>query len=297
MRKYLTLLLIPFLIAAAPARQTSYTTGELIKSADVTANEDAIFNYLTLGVDTYADDTIVNADINSSANIQAGKLNLASVTQAVLLNNSGVANVLEINNDSTQHGLYLHQDGVLDAGKHGLFVTSATNQTTASLAKFSLTDVNSAVPLLDLTHAGTGHGITITHTKALAAGKHGVYVESTVANTIADTALVKLVQNHASSTEPALEIDNDGTGAAIEIDNDGTGADIEITRGSNLALTMTSTGLIVSIGNLGLPKHTTDQCTGRDNGEIYWDSNNNYLCVCISGNAEQVSDGTTDCAD
>lgn len=75
--------------AAPPSRQATYTSGEVISSTDVTSNEDAIFNYLTAGVDTYADDTIVNADINSTANIQSDKLNLTSIAQDVGITAAG----------------------------------------------------------------------------------------------------------------------------------------------------------------------------------------------------------------
>jgi len=44
---------------------------------------------------------------------------------------------------------------------------------------------------------------------------------------VADKAVVKITQDHASSSEPALEIDNDGTGSAIEIDA-GLGNGVEI---------------------------------------------------------------------
>lgn len=76
-------LLLPFLMGAAPTRQVIYTAGEVINSADVTSNEDAVLNYLQAGVDTVKDNTIVNADINTSANIQASKINLTSINQNI----------------------------------------------------------------------------------------------------------------------------------------------------------------------------------------------------------------------
>jgi len=83
MKKLLILLFIPFLIAAAPTRSKTYTSGETIKSSDVTENEDNIFNYLQSGVEVYSDGTIVNADVGGSANIQCSKLNLTACTQAI----------------------------------------------------------------------------------------------------------------------------------------------------------------------------------------------------------------------
>jgi len=88
--KYIIGFLIGFLLgatlyvsAAPPTRQKTYTSNESIVAADVTANEDKIFNYLQAGVDTIKDGIVLNADINSSANIQASKLNLTSIAQNV----------------------------------------------------------------------------------------------------------------------------------------------------------------------------------------------------------------------
>ena len=72
-----------YVYCAPPSRVSTYTSGEIISSSDVTANEDAIFNYLQAGVDTYADLSIVNADVSATANVQSDKLNLTSIAQAV----------------------------------------------------------------------------------------------------------------------------------------------------------------------------------------------------------------------
>ena len=90
MKKYLILLSCFFLLGAAPSRQHVYTTGDIISSSDVTENEDAIFSYLQTGVDTYEDDSILDADINSSANIQSDKLNLESIATTVRFTTGGV---------------------------------------------------------------------------------------------------------------------------------------------------------------------------------------------------------------
>lgn len=69
--------------AAPPARLYNYITGTTIESSQVTANEDVIYNYLQAGVDVYSDNSIVNADVNSSAAILASKLNLSAVSQDI----------------------------------------------------------------------------------------------------------------------------------------------------------------------------------------------------------------------
>ena len=85
---YLRSLLIVFMFVtichgAPPTRQFVYSPSATILSAENTANENVIFNYLQAGVDTYSDGSIVNADINSAANIQSDKLNLTAIAQSV----------------------------------------------------------------------------------------------------------------------------------------------------------------------------------------------------------------------
>ncbi len=84
--------------AAPPSRQFNYETGSIISSDEVTSNEDVIFNYLSAGVDTFLDGSIVNADVNSAANIQSDKLNLTSIAQAVLINSGGTFEVDGVSN-------------------------------------------------------------------------------------------------------------------------------------------------------------------------------------------------------
>jgi hypothetical protein len=93
MKKIIFIVLFLFICStaysAAPSRTQTYTTGEVISSSEVTENEDNIFNYLQAGVQVIADGSIVNADVNASANIQSEKLNLQSVAQAVRITSAG----------------------------------------------------------------------------------------------------------------------------------------------------------------------------------------------------------------
>ena len=67
---------------------SSYVNDSIISSDAVSNNENALFNYLQAGVDTYKDNTIVNADIAASANIQSDKLNLASIGQNMAMSSA-----------------------------------------------------------------------------------------------------------------------------------------------------------------------------------------------------------------
>ena len=80
---FIFLFLTSSALASPPTRQFVYSPGATILSAENTANENVIFNYLQAGVDTYSDNSILNADINSAANIQSDKLNLTSIAQSV----------------------------------------------------------------------------------------------------------------------------------------------------------------------------------------------------------------------
>ncbi len=86
--KLLLMILLPTLcFGAAPTRPNTYTPNTVISSSDVTENENALFNYLQAGVDSFADASITNNDISASANIQSDKLNLTSIAQNIT--NSG----------------------------------------------------------------------------------------------------------------------------------------------------------------------------------------------------------------
>lgn len=67
MKRLFLILLAVMMMAAAPSRDNSYTSGTTISSSDVAANEDAIFTYLQNGIDVIADNSIVAADIQSGA--------------------------------------------------------------------------------------------------------------------------------------------------------------------------------------------------------------------------------------
>ena len=78
--------------ASPPTRTYSYVTGTTISSSAVTSNEDSLFNYLSLGVDTYADNSILGDDINTSAAIPYSKLSLSnSIVNADINSSAAIA--------------------------------------------------------------------------------------------------------------------------------------------------------------------------------------------------------------
>lgn len=143
MTKRLILLFIPFLIAAAPTRLNTYTPGTTIESSKVTENEDAIFNYLQAGVDVYADNTIVNADINSSASIDDTKLNLSTIAQDVTLNGS-----LTVAGNSTFTGTTIADLGTVTTADinggtiDGVTIGASSAPTVTNLGVVTTADIN-----------------------------------------------------------------------------------------------------------------------------------------------------------
>ena len=85
MKRFIVLLILLICCnayAGPPSRIKTYETGTTILASDVSANEDAIFNYLQAGVDTFSSGSIVDADIATSASIDDSKIDLSAVAQA-----------------------------------------------------------------------------------------------------------------------------------------------------------------------------------------------------------------------
>jgi len=77
--------LIYWTYASPPTKAYTFSSGDTISSSEVNADFDNLYNYLTSGVDTFKDATIVNDDVSTAANIQSDKLNLTSIAQDIAL--------------------------------------------------------------------------------------------------------------------------------------------------------------------------------------------------------------------
>lgn len=146
--------------SAPPSRQFTYSTGTVISSSAVTSNEDSIFNYLQSGVDEFSDGTIVNADINSSANIQSDKLNLTAIAQSVA--NSGSTALNGTTNSIGNGGsdtLTLNVPG-------GMTLSAATTWTLTGALTFSGTIADLGTVTTANIDGGTMDGVQIGGTTA-----------------------------------------------------------------------------------------------------------------------------------
>lgn len=72
------------LTGAAPSRTKTYVTGATIQAADVTENEDNVFNYLQAGVDTYKANSLATAALQDGA-VTSVKLAVDAVTTGRIL--------------------------------------------------------------------------------------------------------------------------------------------------------------------------------------------------------------------
>jgi hypothetical protein len=138
----LFLLIATSVFAAPPSRVSTYTAGSIITSSSVTQNEDALFNYLQGGVDTYVDASIFGSDISSVANIQSNSINFSSIAQDVGITSAGS---LTNGGATTLNGAVTLGDAiadtlVIDAGAWTL--TNATTFTLTGALTFSGTIAN-----------------------------------------------------------------------------------------------------------------------------------------------------------
>jgi hypothetical protein len=153
----LFLLLIPSIsFAAAPTRTYNYTSGTTIRSSEVTANEDSIFNYLQGGVDVIKDGSVVNADINSSAAIANSKLNLTTVTQDIT--HSGT---LVQSGTLTSSGTATFVSADINGGAMDNVAIGATVPTTGTFTTITTSNA------LGLLYGGTGSKLIAPSTSSL----------------------------------------------------------------------------------------------------------------------------------
>lgn len=169
--RYLALIIALFSIAAAPTRVSTYTTGTTIRSADVTANENAIFNYLQAGVDTFSAGSIMNAAISSSAAIAYSKLNLTG----------GVVNA-----DISASAAIVYSKLSLTGG-----IVNADINASAAIADSKLAQITTASKV---------HGSSITGLASVPAGA-GVLPVANLASGVADGT--KFVRDDGTLAVPA----------------------------------------------------------------------------------------------
>ena len=162
----LFLLITTSVLAAPPSRVSSYVSGDTILASEVTANEDAIFNYLQGGTDYFKDGSIIGADISSTANIQSNSLNLTAIAQAMAITSGGSftnAGATTLNGAVTI-GDAIGDTLVIDAGAWTL--TNATTFTLTGALTFSGTIADLGTVTTADINGGTLDGVQVGGTTA-----------------------------------------------------------------------------------------------------------------------------------
>ena len=221
MRKLLILLLLPFLMGAAPTRPNSFTSGTTIRSSEVNVDFNTLYNYLTAGVDTYVDGSIINADVSVSAAIANSKLNLASVSQDVVISGavtiSGGTILSSVSSLIATAALDIGSFGfrsstlTADALTSGRVVFASTDGLLTDDADFSFaTDTLTATKIIASTDITLTNTVTKFSTDGTFAGNSDSFLPTEkAAKTYADTKLKEFGTWSASSTltgTPATDV-------------------------------------------------------------------------------------------
>jgi hypothetical protein len=129
--------------------------------------------------------------------------------QVSVENGSGVS----VDNSGTKNGYFLSQTGVLASGSHALYVYSAGAQVNGNLHNLHMDNPSSSSDVMYIDNDGTGSAISIRQDGVSASGKQMFYMWTDADQDNAQ--MVRWVMDNASSSQPVLRIDNDGTGASI----------------------------------------------------------------------------------
>jgi len=181
---------------------------------------------------------------------------------------------LLVDSSDTSHTAQITVDQVLAASNYGLYLHSDAVQVNAPLAYILQDNVSSDQDALEVENDGTGrcitidvdgtgegigiisastnYGVNLQQGGVLGSGKHGLYVYSNAIQVSANSSLMKITQDHDSSTSVVMEIENDGTGNGLLIDQNGNGRGIRVENAGTESGIYVNQGGITAAGNYGL---------------------------------------------
>ncbi len=247
------------------------TSGNIAFSGDITGNLDwtNLQNYPVAcpsgSAVTQLDDTITCTDswVDVSGDTMSGTLNMNSnditnIDQATITNSDGFG--LTISSPDTNNIVYLGK--ATSGDKYGAFFSRNYDSTETAQPVVRITDDNSGdnQNALQIQQDGTGQGLKITQNganygmsilapdsnnevllgKSTTGDKVGAYFYRNYDSSETTSGVVRVVDDNSADNQPALHIQQDGTGYGMYIDQNGNGQALNI----NTAAT-TGTGLYV----------------------------------------------------
>jgi len=157
----------------------------------------------------------IQCDQNNNAralNIDKDVTNAANSTQCALFYNTSVVN---------DAGTYAKNENCVEI-VNNVTETSGTITDTSITLAVSNTHADATGAVVDVNNDGKGHGIYVHQDGVSDASKYGLYVYSNAAQT--NTPLAYVLQDNASSTTAALEVEQDGNVEVLALDQDYTSA-------------------------------------------------------------------------
>jgi len=178
-----------------------------------------IHNDTTSGSPLYAYSTSAS---NSSF---CARIRQAGTGKGLVVTKEGTGNnAFEVANAGNSTAVYIEQTGVLGDNEQALYVysTGANTSSVGDVVTIHQSNTSSTKRLCQFRNDGSGSGVNIgQYTTEPAASTHLLRVYTTVNCTNSDSALAQIYQGGSGSTQPALEVYNNGGGHGTYINQVG----------------------------------------------------------------------------
>lgn len=172
-------------------------------------------------------------DITNSGTGDSIEINSSSTGVCLDINKTGtgVGVCIDVANDGTAGCMILEQAGVLAAASYGVYLHSNAVQVNAGYLLYVYQENASSTSVMSVfTNAGTGHGVQVEQGGVSASSNYGLYIHSNSVQ--ANSELVFIKQEHASSAGGGLSVFNAGTGNGLTLDQNGDGRALVIDTAS-----------------------------------------------------------------
>lgn len=253
--------------AAAPAVAANSIRLAMVSSDSTTVAAVTDLRTTSITIST-ASSTVRDADNDTqiqaeeSADEDIIRFDIAGTETAVFGDGTN-EELVKLINAGTNHGFSIQQNGVLAAAKYGLYLYSNANQANSKLLGIIQDNASSASDVAEIQNDGTGKGLYINQVGVFATGKHGIHIYTNAVQNTADTSLLRITHDNASSNANCvpLYIQNDSTtadsiyedsGAKLTVGGVWTDAPSTSSEKENIALLPLSTEYIQKLKNLNL---------------------------------------------